>query len=255
VAKTPRYRQIAGSYRDRILAGEMRAGARLPTRREIMSLHGTSRATADKVMEILHAEGLTVSVPRAGTQVADLRGRGTSLADRMASLRSTGRALARNEASHILKAQMVACPPDIASLMGVQEGDEVLIRERVTSKDGIPVAVSRSFYTKEVAELTPELLVPQSIPSGSRELAAERMGSEQDEGVEHITSRMSSPEEMELLDIGRREETDSGEVRLPVPVTQVARIVTLADGRIVEVAIKVTEGSRPVTFRSSLRTR
>lgn len=251
MAKTPRYKQIAGSYRDRILAGEMRPGAKLPTRRDMMGLHGTSRATADKVMEILHAEGLVVSVPRAGTQVADLSVRGTSLADRMSALRSTGRALARNEASHILRAAMTSCPSDIAAMLGVEPGEQVLIRERVTSKDGSPVAVSRSFYTQEVARLTPELAIPKSIPSGSRELAAERMGSKQDEGVEHITSRMSSPEEMELLGIGRVEGGD----RFPVPVTQVARIVTLLDGRIVEVAIKVTDGNRPVTFRSKMRVR
>lgn len=247
MAKVPMYQKIANQYRDRIISGQMPAGARLPTRRELAAQHGTSRATADKVMETLMSDGLAVSTPRSGMSVADLSDRATGMDDRMASLRATGKALAVGEDSRIIKAEMVACPPDISRYLGVDEGVQVLIRERVTSRGGVPVAISRSFYTRQVAALAPELARPVSIPSGSRELAAERMGSRQSEAVQYVTSRMSSCEEMDLLDLG--------ELGMPVPVTQVARVVTVADGRVVEAAIKVTEGSRPVMFRSELKAR
>lgn len=243
MAKTPRYRQIAQHYRDRIVSGEMRAGSKFPTRRDMMSLHGTSRATADKVMEILHAEGMAVSTPRAGTVVADLSGHSASMNDRAATVRSTGKALAKDESSRILRAEMTPCPEDIAVHLGVEAGEPVLIRERVTSKSGVPAAVSRSFYRKEVAELAPELTVMEST-GGSVELAAERMGSPKAEAVEYVTSRLCTEREMDLLDIGS--------LGLPVPVTQVARVVMLEDGRVVEAAVKVSAGERPVVFRTNL---
>lgn len=243
MAKTPRYQQIARHYRDRIVSGDMPAGAKFPTMRDMIAIHGISRATADKVMELLRAEGLAVSTPRAGTFVADLSGHATSMDDRKSSLRSTGRALGKDETSRILRTEMIPCPDHIALMLGVEAGDQVLTRERVTAKNGTAIAISRSYYTAEVADLTPELAVPQSIPSGSSELAAERMGSEQDQALQYVTARMATEEEMELLGIGK------------VPVTQVARIVTVKDGRIVEAAVKVTEGSRPVRFRSDLSLR
>lgn len=241
----PKYRQIADMYRDQILAGTLKEGERLPPRRRMTEKHKVSRTTIDRAMDLLLMEGIVQSAGRSRAMVTSAP-RATGLEDRLSSLRATGKALAENETSIITRVEMMACPPEIARYLGVTEGADVLIRERVTRKNGRPVATSRSYYGQETVRLTPELRRPVSIPSGSRELAAERLGSRVVLASQEFTSRMSTQEEMELLDIGRRMKTPAGEVRFPVPVSQVMRVAFLEDGRIAEAAVKVTEGSLPV---------
>lgn len=241
--RTPPYRRIAATYRDRILAGDLEAGETLPSRRDMCERHRAARATIDKVMDLLIGEGLVVQQRLKPAKVAS-RGRyGTCTEDRAAAKRATGRALGKKETSRILDTGLITCPEEIAAHLLVEPGEQVLHRKRVTSINKAPAAVSESFYTQETAELAPELAEPHSIPSGSRELAAERMGSEQDSVVQTVTSRLATDLERELLEMDRPWSI----------VTQVLRVVFLADGRVVEVAVKVTPGESPVTFRSRLQ--
>lgn len=236
--KTPKYLRIASIYRDKIVSGELSPGMRLPSRREMMDLHAISRATADEVTKVLLQENLVVSRPRSGMVIAE-RHHVTTL-DRVRSRESTGRALAKDESSDILFTGRIPCPAHIAARMGVDEGDEILVRERVTKKKGLPVGMSCSYYPKEVADLTPELEQQVSMPRGSRETAAERMGSPARLAKNFTIARMSTKREMELLGIGKM--LEGFDALQPVPVQQVTRVVTLVDGRVVEVATKVTRG-------------
>ncbi|TGG76133.1 UTRA domain-containing protein, partial [Streptomyces albus] len=96
---------------------------------------------------------------------------------------------------------------------------------RVVSRGGVPVHLSSSYYSADVIEAVPELTEPVST-GGSRELAAERLGSPQARVLEEVTSRLATDPEKTALGL-------SGE---SVIVTQIVRTVHLADGRIVEVA-------------------
>ena len=62
--------QIAGQIRDKIKSGELAAGDRVPSTREIMRRWGVAMATASKVLSILKEEGLVRTRPGAGTVVA-----------------------------------------------------------------------------------------------------------------------------------------------------------------------------------------
>jgi len=76
---------------------------------------------------------------------------------------------------------------------------------------------------------------------GSRELAAERLGSPQARVLEEVTSRLAADPEKEALGL-----TGS------VIVTQVVRTVYLGDGRVVEVAVKVCSGATVIRWSSAL---
>jgi GntR family transcriptional regulator len=230
------YLRISANLRDRIISGDLSPGDRLPASRTLAAEFQVSRATADKAIQVILREGLAFSRPRMSVTVADTN-RATGLDDRAASVRATGNALAKNETSRILLTGFVPCPPGIAVSLGVEEGSPVMCRRRVTSKDDKPVGVSSSYYTPEVAELTPELAEPVSIPSGSRELVIERLGGGKvTKRVEYTAHPVSARrEEAELLGL-----EDDG------AVLQADRVVTMLDGRVVEVASKVTDGSRPV---------
>jgi GntR family transcriptional regulator len=64
------WRQIAQIYRDRIGAGELAPGDRLPSIRSIAQEYDVATTTAQKVIEALRDEGLAVTSPM-GTFVAE----------------------------------------------------------------------------------------------------------------------------------------------------------------------------------------
>ncbi|MBD3004851.1 GntR family transcriptional regulator [Streptomyces sp. 5-10] len=247
-SKTPLSQRVASYYRDRILAGVLKPGDELPGRLELMELHGEGgtsmgRATADKVIDLLAAQNLVVRRPRKPPVVADRTKYGTTLNERAASKRATGNALGVGETSKILDLGMIPCPPDIAECLNVEPGEQVLRRSRVNFRNGHPATMSTSYYTQETARVTPELAEPVSIPGGSRELAAERMGSPLDEGTEDVTARLATDAERSTLML-------SGTFTV---VMEDLRIVSLEDGRIIEVAKKVVPGDHPLRFRSSFK--
>lgn len=239
----PKYRAIAAHYRSRVTSGELEPGTPLESRRKLAKIHKTSRVTIDKVVELLTAEGILE--PSDGNRppiVADISRRTATVQDRVGNAAVSGRALGAKETSRILRVEEVPCPPDIAPLLGVRPGDKVILRERLNLVEDKPVATGHSYYPPEVTNLTPELRTPQSIPSGSRELAAERMGSRQKDLIPVITSRLATDRERELLEL-------KGAY---VVVTQTARRILLANGKVVEVAVKICEGNRPVSFHVPL---
>jgi LacI family transcriptional regulator len=63
------YAWLAGRLKARIAAGEIPAGLRLPTVRELGAEHGVSRETARRAVKELQAEGLVASEPRHGCRV------------------------------------------------------------------------------------------------------------------------------------------------------------------------------------------
>lgn len=66
------YRRIAASVRARISDGQLRAGDRAPSTRDLMREHGVASATAARALGLLRDQGLIVTVPRSGSVVADL---------------------------------------------------------------------------------------------------------------------------------------------------------------------------------------
>lgn len=239
----PKYRVIAAIYRSRVTSGELEPGTPLESRRRLSKIHRTSRVTIDKVVELLTAEG--VLEPSNGNRppvVADVSGRTATVQDRVGNYSASGRALGARETSEILRVETVPCPASVAFALGVQPGEGVVYRERLNKIDGRPVATGHSYYPPEVTAVTPELAMADATPRGSRELAADRMGSPQKDLIPVITSRLATERERELL----------GLKGAYVVVTQTDRRVLLANGKTVEVAVKICEGSRPISFHVPL---
>ncbi|MGR6998786.1 GntR family transcriptional regulator [Yinghuangia aomiensis] len=66
----PPYQRIAAKIRARIEQGELQAGDRIPSVREIVATEGVSTATATRVAAVLRADGYAHSIPGVGTIVA-----------------------------------------------------------------------------------------------------------------------------------------------------------------------------------------
>ncbi|WP_156754205.1 GntR family transcriptional regulator [Actinokineospora pegani] len=233
------YTDIAAHFRGQIESGTLLPGQRLPTLREVMAEFGVAQQTASRAYAALKAEGLTRATTGGGTVVADSAG---AVGSRVRGWAATGRALSADESSEIVEIGTVSADEAVAARLEVEPGNPVFVRRRVVSRDGAPAHLTSSYYLSEVIEATPELTEPTST-GGSRELAAQRLGSAQDRVLEEVTSRLATDDERAKLGL-----TGSA----PTVVTQVTRTVWLVDGRIVEVAVKVCPGATVLKWSTPL---
>ncbi|MEV0346158.1 GntR family transcriptional regulator [Nonomuraea sp. NPDC050680] len=67
----PPYLRIVSEIKRRVEAGELRAGDRVPSTRQVAEQWGVARATAAKALNTLRQEGVVVAVSRVGTVVAE----------------------------------------------------------------------------------------------------------------------------------------------------------------------------------------
>src|SRR3954451_9629537 len=91
----PPYLRIVAELRDRITMGELGAGDRVPSTRQITQDWGVAMATATKVLATLQQEGLVRAVPGVGTVVA-----GRQSTPRPRRLREPGDGLTRERIVH-----------------------------------------------------------------------------------------------------------------------------------------------------------
>jgi DNA-binding GntR family transcriptional regulator len=239
VARTTGYSEIAEHYRDQIRRGEIRPGDQLPAIRTVAETWGVSKTTATRAYHVLKMHGLTIggSGPQ-GTVVAQPASE--NIAARVSSYMATGKALLTGEISRILEIGTVGADEIVARRLDVVPGTPVHVRRRLVSRDGVPLHVSSSYYPAFVIQAAPELTKPIST-GGSRELAAERLGSAQDRVLEEVTARLATQWEKRVLGLTRS-----------AIVTQVIRTVSLADDRVVEVAVKVCSGSTVLRWSTKL---
>jgi AcrR family transcriptional regulator len=114
--------QIAAQIRGQIQSGELAAGNRVPSTREIMRRWGVAMATASKVLAILKEEGLVRTRPGVGTVVA-----GTS------SSRARASARARDAETGLTKERIVTAATAVAD----EEGLGALSMRRVALELGV----------------------------------------------------------------------------------------------------------------------
>lgn len=238
------YRRIVAELRDQILSGERAPGERMPSESELAAAHSTSRPTVRRALAVLRGEGLIVTGQGSGTFVRAKPG---------VSIRVTGSNYRRHRAlglpgfnaqvleqggsprQDIIEVARVGAPPDVAHKLDLDEGSPVTVRRRVFLADGMPVALTDSYYPAAIADGTP-IEQAARIRGGVHALIEDPDGpirrmiarSEDD-----VTARMPTPGEATML-------------RLPpgVPVFRVLRTVYDAGNRPVEVQDTVAASDR-----------
>lgn len=238
--ETTGYAEIAEHFRRQIRDGTLRPGDTMPSYTAVAKQYNVAHTTVNRAYRALKMEGLTLTRPGKKTVVAGPVS--SNIAARVALHGATGSALDGSEVSRILEVGTIGADELVASRLDVAPGTPVQVRRRLVSRNGLPLHLSSSYYPAYVIAVTPELTEPVST-GASRELAASRLGFAQDQVLEEVTSRHATAAEKEALGLTASE----------VVVTQVVRTVTLEDGRVVEVAVKVAEGSTILRWTTSLR--
>jgi len=161
----PEYMQVADAIRAAIEAGEWAPGSLIPPEPELAARYGTTRATVNRALSILRAEGLIRPKQGRGTTVRELpvlhrdavrrqrreeREAGQARGAFEAELRALGYT-SRTDTT----VSEVPAPAVVAELLGVAEGAAVLARYREMYATDLPVQMATSYYPLDIAAGTP----------------------------------------------------------------------------------------------------
>ncbi|WP_181786560.1 GntR family transcriptional regulator [Streptomyces phytophilus] len=229
----PKYDQIAADIRGRIVRGELKAGDALLSEQELTERWKVSRGTVTKALGLLRQEGLIETRQGAGSKVKERAPLARTAAERYRTAVETGNIYTAGEYAEIVSAEMVVAPEDVAGALGVEPGDRVARRQRVTFEGEVPTATSISWFTAEVAEAAPRLLLRERIREGTTRYVEMQTGRRPHSGRDLWTSRLASDEELALL-----------RLEGPAAVSESRHHAYCSEGRPLTYEVGITPGGR-----------
>lgn len=167
---------IAASVRDRIRTGEFAPGDLIPSVRQLQEEHGVAHATAFKAVRALQAEGLVRPVKGIGNVVTAESERGWSASMWVERSRRSGRVYPPGQSARIVAAGVTDAPAHVAQALGLDDGDTVIRRQRVTYEGDTAVSSSLSWFSGALLDTAPALAVTERIPEGSFTYLAVQLG-------------------------------------------------------------------------------
>jgi GntR family transcriptional regulator len=238
----PAYRQIADHLRAAILGGRLAAGDQLPSERALMSTYGAARGTVRQAIATLRTEGLVDIEQGRGAFVRRRPPVQRKAYDRFARRhRDAGKAAylieleeeGRRPEVEVLEITPAPAPAEIARLLQVPEGSQVLVRRRRYLADGQPMELATSYLPWELVQGTK--ITEANTGPGGIYARLEEMGHQLKRFTEDVRARMPLPEEARAL-------------QLPpgVPVFLLVRVAYDVEDRPVEVCDTVMAADRYV---------
>jgi GntR family transcriptional regulator len=240
------YRELASSLRDAVQRGMYEPGSTLPRQEEIAAKYDVNIKTVRQAVRLLEAEGLVTPVRRRGTVVRPRPPMKRLGVDRYAKSKwkfggvvafaadreASGRGWKPGDQTNEIR--KVPADAEVATALGVPEGEPVYERSRLVKEDGVPTHTLTSYYRPGDVEGTP-LVDPKPGPAGAGGGFAvlTLQGLEPDTITESFHARMPTPDEIDRLEL------PGGE-----PVMVLRRETFTRDGRIVEFARGVHAASR-----------
>lgn len=230
------YRQVAGIIRDRIRSGEYARGAFLPKEDDLAAQLKVSRNVVNEALRLLRSEGLVRTQRGRGTSVHRVPVIRRNAAGRqLRSVREADgargafdaeiRALGLTPRSEVTPWRTEA-PSPIAETLGVDEGADVLARQRVMYADDVPVQLATSWIPWDIAEGT--ALTEVDTGRGGTYSRLAELGHAPTRFSELTRQRIPDADEAEALDM----ETTGR-------VFDILRVARDASGRAVEVTVSI----------------
>lgn len=223
------WQDIAEALRAGIARGDYRPGSTIPKETELMAAHGTGRDPVRRAVAQLTAEGLVEPVRRRGTVVRQRPSRRRITRSRLVYRDELGyyfdQAAQGWRPVQTPSVSRGPVPYDVAALLGLEPGAEVVIRDRVMGDPatGQATQLATSYIPAVLASELPVLSAAETGPGGIYD-RLEEAGYGPIRWTEAITSRMPGPVEARLL-------------RLPpgVPLLRILRLAASPAGQALEV--------------------
>ncbi|WP_434591207.1 GntR family transcriptional regulator [Streptomyces sp. A5-4] len=229
----PKYDQIAGDLRGRMVRGELAAGQSLPSERELTERWNVSRSTVVKALDVLRQEGLVETRQGTGSIVKERTPLARTAGERYATSIATGNIYTAGEYAEIVSAEMVAAPQEVATGLGIEVGENVVRRHRVTFEGETPTATSFSWFAADVAEAAPRLLRRERIREGTTRYVELQTQRRPHTGRDWWTSRLATDEELGLLRLDG-----------PAAVAEARHVAYDAEGRALTYEVGITPSGR-----------
>lgn len=229
----PKYDQIASDLRGRIVRGDLAPGAALPSERELVDRWGVARATVVKALDVLRQEGLIDTRQGTGSTVRPRIPLARTAGERYATSVATGQIYTAGEYAEIVSAELVPAPDDVAAGLGVETGATVVRRHRVTFEGETPTATSYSWFTAEVGEAAPRLLLRERVREGTTRYVEMQTGRRPHTGRDWWVSRLATDEELALL-----------RLEGPAAVSEVRHAAYDADGKVLAYEVGINPSGR-----------
>jgi GntR family transcriptional regulator len=243
----PRYLQIAGDLRRTITSGERGPGSRLPGENDLMAAYQVARETARKALAQLINEGIATPRRGAGVYVRGFRPVIRNGIQRLSdSTWGEGRSVWGEEAdgrSLAVDSVQVSeddAPGRAAILLGLADGERVIVRDRRYLLDGKPVLLARSYLPASLVGGS-RITQPDTGPGGTYARLRD-LGHPPARFREDLRARMPEPGEVSALDLAPG-----------TPVIEVIRIAYTSGGRPLEVSEMVADAAAYV-FRYDFTT-
>jgi GntR family transcriptional regulator len=212
----PVYQQVADVLRRRILDGVVAGGDRLPSETELMQEFQISRTTARLTYSVLRSEGLIDAQRGRGNFVRDRRDAQRVASDRyrhaVERLRHDGdpqTAFTRDQdidwSDYRLDKEfhLVPATADVATLLDLDAGAEVLARHFVFYAADQPQQMSVSYLPADLVKGTPvEDPANEPWPGGTM-AQLDTLGVEVTRIEESVRARMPTPDERRTLQIAQ----------------------------------------------------
>jgi GntR family transcriptional regulator len=137
-----KYEELCDGLR-REIRSKLQPGNALDSERSLVERFGVSRVTVRRALDQLDAEGLIVRVHGSGTYVNDSQLIGKTL--RLTSFTEDMRERGLDASATVLASELSRADLDLASLLRVEPGDEVLRLRRLRLASNTPMAIEDAF--------------------------------------------------------------------------------------------------------------
>jgi GntR family transcriptional regulator len=231
------YRVIAEALREQIDSGNLAPGSKVPSENELMAIYGVEQPTARRALEVLKNEGLIIARRGAGTFVREFRlYRRRSPARLAESGWGSGQSIWESDAADRttrvdrIEVTVEDASVDVARVLGVGVGDQVVVRRRRYLVDDVPIQFATSYYAERLVRGT-RIAEPDTGAGGVYARLAD-LGHKPVNFREELRSRMPRDAETKLLELAQG-----------TPVIVVVRTAYTADDQAVELNEMVLDAS------------
>lgn len=208
MSKQPKYRQVADALRREIDNGTYGPGSRLPSEADLSARFDASRNTVRSGLNLLVSQGLISSSQGLGYEVRKHEVFELN-ASRFENLNfpqngdaySTDVTGAGRRPHQTFRVEVTTTPEYIAERLKVEAGSRSVLRFCHRFVDDVPWSTQATHYPDWLIEAAPRLTEPGDIAEGTTRYLAS-VGVEQVGYADEIATRMPTPEEARLLDVG-----------------------------------------------------
>jgi GntR family transcriptional regulator len=225
---TPIFQQIKAILERAIASGELAAHQRIPSERELSAALGVSRMTLRQALIEMTSDGTLYTRSGKGTYVADRKIE--QPLQRLSSFTQDIEARGMRPASKVLSQELLSAPLELAGVLQVPPGSELVRIRRLRLADDQPLGIETSHLPHV---LCPGLLRCDLSSTSLYEILRTQYGVGLGSAKQTIEASQPAAEERQLL-------------RLPdgVPVLRIHRLTSGVDGRLVEFVRAVYRGDR-----------